>query len=408
MQDNRIQCALCHQWVRADSQRHQNVCSGYTATLLPFYEQGVNISLLKERPSTLEQTEIVEIPEGLYYQLVNKVQFLYESFVVPRLEREADFDALDHRGSADDKLDSNPVGLSDKHRSQELAIINLMEEVGLVNSSSENSGAYTSFVDFGAGKGSLSKALYRDSRVREDESLFILIERDAQKHKAELDKESRSYRARIDLADVNLSKLVDTAVKRSVGESTREACEAQAGAMQSRYSVVGIGKHLCGSATDLAIAALKNMAAAPTSSSFAQGGLCIALCCHSKCSWECLTSRSWLEEIGGITHAEFELLRRWSGFTAVDAQQRAIMQALGAAGNEHEKQIDTLHEPSQAFPWKDYMFRERLGRMCKRLIDVGRIHFIEQSLGMHCRLVTYVSRDVTPENVVLVAYPKVE
>jgi len=48
--------------------------------------------------------------------------------------------------------------------------------------------------------------------------------------------------------------------------------------------------------------------------------------------------------------------------------------------------------------------RQQLGRLCKRLIDGGRVHFLKAQ-GFHGRLSRYVGREVTPENVLLTAVP---
>ena len=49
--------------------------------------------------------------------------------------------------------------------------------------------------------------------------------------------------------------------------------------------------------------------------------------------------------------------------------------------------------------------RAEIGRRCKRIIDLGRIFFLRESLGMQCELVRYASSAVTPENVLLLAWP---
>lgn len=46
--------------------------------------------------------------------------------------------------------------------------------------------------------------------------------------------------------------------------------------------------------------------------------------------------------------------------------------------------------------------RQRIGRLCKRLIDSGRLHFLD-ARGLKGQLNYYVSSQVTLENVLLVA-----
>ena len=48
--------------------------------------------------------------------------------------------------------------------------------------------------------------------------------------------------------------------------------------------------------------------------------------------------------------------------------------------------------------------KERVGRCCKRLVDIGRVWYLRQTLGLQARLVCYASESVTPENVLLLAH----
>lgn len=47
--------------------------------------------------------------------------------------------------------------------------------------------------------------------------------------------------------------------------------------------------------------------------------------------------------------------------------------------------------------------REDIGDKCKRLLDTGRLRYLK-SKGMECFLHRYISEELTPENIVLVAY----
>lgn len=49
--------------------------------------------------------------------------------------------------------------------------------------------------------------------------------------------------------------------------------------------------------------------------------------------------------------------------------------------------------------------KERVGRCCKRLIDMGRVWFVRKVLGLQARLVCYAPESITPENVLLLAHP---
>jgi len=50
--------------------------------------------------------------------------------------------------------------------------------------------------------------------------------------------------------------------------------------------------------------------------------------------------------------------------------------------------------------------REKIGQQCKRVLDYGRLDHL-RSHGYHAELKFYVSKDVTLENVVLLARPSI-
>jgi tRNA:m4X modification enzyme len=67
--------------------------------------------------------------------------------------------------------------------------------------------------------------------------------------------------------------------------------------------------------------------------------------------------------------------------------------------------LDLQH--SSAFEFVEYrdvqMQRAVLGRMCKRLIDRGRLEFL-LSIGFCAEIVHYCSEEISPENALLVAW----
>lgn len=73
--------------------------------------------------------------------------------------------------------------------------------------------------------------------------------------------------------------------------------------------LVGVGKHLCGAATDLALRCL-------VSTLHKEGagfggvkvcGLAIALCCHHRCKWEELAGQEYMTQLG-VTAEDFHLM----------------------------------------------------------------------------------------------------
>ena len=50
--------------------------------------------------------------------------------------------------------------------------------------------------------------------------------------------------------------------------------------------------------------------------------------------------------------------------------------------------------------------RRELGRMCKRLLDVGRLRYLQEHARMAGQLQTYCDEAISPENVLLLAWPQ--
>lgn len=104
----------------------------------------------------------------------------------------------------------------------------------------------------------------------------------------------------------------------------------------------------------------------------------IALCCHQLCTFNSYVNQQYLVEMG-ICKRDFAILATISTW------------ALCGDG------IDgTLH-------WSGlpYAKRQQLGFKCKRILDVGRLMYL-QSLGANCKLVNYVNHSISMENVALI------
>lgn len=56
------------------------------------------------------------------------------------------------------------------------------------------------------------------------------------------------------------------------------------------------------------------------------------------------------------------------------------------------------------FPALSAAQKARAARECKRLLDVGRMEFVEEQLGLRAEVVHFVERDVTPENALLLGF----
>lgn len=148
----------------------------------------------------------------------------------------------------------------------------------------------------------------------------------------------------------------------------RDTCPHQSSAIYS--------KHLCGAATDLTLRCV-------AAGNLRPRGFVIALCCHHRCTFGAYINRAFLARLGIRDAEEFRILTALSSWATCSRKP----------GHE---------EPSAYYDGLAFAEREQIGRDCKLLLDLGRLQFL-RDIGYDARLCYYVHRDVTLENVALVA-----
>lgn len=70
---------------------------------------------------------------------------------------------------------------------------------------------------------------------------------------------------------------------------------------------VGVGKHLCGGATDMALRCMLNPKLRAGPSGRGLRGVAIALCCHHRCTWAELAGSDYMAQLG-FTPEDFVLM----------------------------------------------------------------------------------------------------
>ncbi|CAG8561556.1 34169_t:CDS:2 [Gigaspora margarita] len=201
------------------------------------------------------------------------------------------------------------------------------------------------FIEFGCGKGELSyftKLAIKD----EDNNRFLLIDR-------------KNTRGKFDagIRDTGLSK---TPVLR-VGMDIKDLDLSKLDFVKDS-KIIAYSKHLCGSATDVTLKSLVNYFKLNKNENPIIG-IIIALCCHQLCQYHMYPNRQYLEDIG-ITNDDF-------------------------------KRICTMNYPS----------REALGYKCKRILDYGRLKYLQEN-GFDVELIYYVESSTSLENLALMAVPR--
>ncbi|XP_069088268.1 tRNA:m(4)X modification enzyme TRM13 homolog isoform X3 [Pleurodeles waltl] len=209
--------------------------------------------------------------------------------------------------------------------------------------------------------------------------------------------------------------------------------------IQKNLQVVGIGKHLCGAATDLALRCLLERCATvdeepskrlkrdviePAANSSTSGdasghdgsvpiaGIVIALCCHHRCDWKHYVGKSFFQALG-LSEEDFSFFQRLSSWATCGIRKKPDDSSTShAVSSELENNADhhDLEDQLQNFSSDSLQRlltveeRENIGRLCKLLIDRGRIHYLQQK-GYRADLQYYTDTAVSLENVLLTAVP---
>lgn len=179
------------------------------------------------------------------------------------------------------------------------------------------------FIDLGGGRGGLAAAV----RSAFPDAPVAVVERASRRYKFKI---PNSLRVRCDLRHVDLAAIYPT------------------------MPLVGVAKHLCGAATDLALKALV------TSNATA---IVIATCCHHACTWDDYVGRATVDN---------------------DAFRTAVRHASWAT-----------------MPTNDQ--KRTFGRRSKRLVDQGRLAYL-QAHGFTALLRPYCDASLSPENMVIQAW----
>ncbi|XP_051163267.1 tRNA:m(4)X modification enzyme TRM13 homolog isoform X2 [Leptopilina boulardi] len=232
----------------------------------------------------------------------------------------------------------------------------------------------TCFIEFGAGKGKLTYWLAQVIKGQSESSL-LLVDRSSHRHKKDNklkneDNPLNVKRIRVDIADLKLNKVED------IGENC---------------SIVGVAKHLCGSATDLTLRCL--ISAKEDDKSIRKiSGLIIAFCCHHRCEYSSYVGKKYLESCN-FSADEFPILCSIASWATCGFEKNAKI-------NNHEDTIEQQEKLENDL--KTFKEREEMGRKVKMLLNWGRVEYLKNS-GFNCQLIYYTSVDFSLENVCIIA-----
>lgn len=220
------------------------------------------------------------------------------------------------------------------------------------------------YIEWGCGNANLSLDIQNALQ-----SNHILVDRKVPKTKGDWKRDPNLLwkRLTIDIKDLNLSRIPEL------------ASESPVDSAYQHHSLCSFSKHLCGAATDLTIRSLQNY-----ESQREEDKILIALCCHHRCTWQTYVGKDFFMDTLGLDTEDFEIMARMSSW---------------ATSNEHDKQA-TQNEGllTTNLSSED---RGTWGWRCKRLIDLGRLHYL-RSIGFETLFRYYVPKAVSLENILMI------
>jgi len=212
------------------------------------------------------------------------------------------------------------------------------------------------FVDYGAGKGILGVSIKRELPsshvilvekvgVRNKKDRLVLKEgrtmKGDKRRRMESNQEEKNQKETRDF--LNLPDYQDF---ERIKIDIRHFNPSLVPSLGSR-PLVALGKHVCGAATDLT---LRSLSLLPISQ---RGGICLATCCHQRCSWEDLCGRERLEE-RGVTKTGFKTMLRWTSWAvcfASDGSPHLSREARGldrrTSGKKRTKRDESSDDHEQ-------------------------------------------------------------
>ncbi|XP_059529590.1 tRNA:m(4)X modification enzyme TRM13 homolog isoform X1 [Myotis daubentonii] len=397
--------------------KHLRKCNSREKPKPDFFIQDINAGLKDETEIPEQLVPISSLPEEQLEILIKKLKKASEG-----LNSTLKDQIMSHPALHDALNDPNNGDSATKHLKQQASILGNIEKLKLL-------GPRRCFVEFGAGKGKLSH--WVDIALKDAEEVhFILVEKVPTRFKVDgkhRKKNSVFQRLQIDIQHLCLNR---------IPVLSRE-----------RLPVVGIGKHLCGAATDLALRCLvetygarreegneepsakriKNSKADKDLDAAAGdggeglvaeewspvAGIVVALCCHHRCDWRHYVGKDYFRA-RGLGALEFHYFQRMSSWATCGRRTAALEASSVPRTRDDESEDGEEHDggghrgpEDRAGTLPGFLpaeEKERLGRLCKLLIDQGRLEYLQRR-GFRGALQRYADPGVSLENVLLTALP---
>lgn len=364
----RIPCPLDpkHTVYAKNLSKHLKICNAVVKDQPPYIVTGLNAGPRQEAAESAD-FRLSDVDAETIDGITEKINRIYAE---EKVDEKLNDLRLSHELLRDELADESHGVEARKHLLQISAILGYLEHYNLLKDN-------TTYIEYGAGKGQVACYLAQAIASHENSSV-LLIDRASLRHKKDnkLDDSFAVHRIRADISDFDMDK--------------HEL-------VQKAQSIVGMGKHLCGAATDFAIRCFLRGNESEKLSAKTEAFI-VALCCHHRCDWQAFVGKQLFEK-HQFTVREFVIMTKMVGWAVCGS----------GMSRERRKELGIeKHEVAEKIASGDNSLREKrreIGRKCKRLIDFSRALFLEQN-GYNCYLKSYVGEDVTLENICLVALKK--
>ncbi|XP_027217190.2 tRNA:m(4)X modification enzyme TRM13 homolog isoform X3 [Penaeus vannamei] len=376
-QRKRIPCPLDpkHSCFEDNVEHHVLKCNARELTDLPYMKRNINQRADMEEEPT--KTPLSNLSDQELLAFIAKVEKIHQDHVGTIEESVLSHSALD------EEMKTPGYGLSViRHLGQNSSLLGHLEQCGLLDTKSKP----TCYVEFGAGRGQLTHWL-TEAVTDTKKAMFVLVDRGSQRYKFDAKLKYREElslcRIRVDIQHLDLSNIEG---------------------IESYSHIVGVGKHLCGGATDLTLYCLSKLRDPAVS------GLAFALCCHHRCTWTSYVGINFLQECGFSPEEFYTLtsLTSWATCNSRDVGSKEEKEVSGEKELLSNADMEGNHKDKQTVENRytrlnlSAQYREEVGRKAKQILDYGRVKFL-QDCGFRSRLVQYVTKDMTLENIALVA-----
>lgn len=367
--ERRIPCPLDpkHSISAAKLEKHLKICNAKPKDLPGYIEVGINaVSDGEDNEVANSQTslKLSDVPMDRLDALIKKIEAIFYDTQIGVMEELI----LDHEVFKEELGNESYGPQTLKHLIQSASLLGILRRENFFQND-------VAFVEFGAGKGQVAFWLATVLQQSDLKNVKVfLVDKASHRHKKDNKIEDREIiqRVRADIGDLVLQKL---------------------DVLRDSRKIVGVGKHLCGGATDLALRCLiRANKHRPEGDTLQSDGFVFALCCHHRCDWKTYAGKKFLLE-KGISREDFDLV------------VKMVSWAVCGTGTSRERRNAEGDEGDGIKYGMTRSQREEVGRRCKRMLDWGRIQYLKEN-GFEAGLKLYAKAETTLENVCLIGHVK--